>query len=372
MLELFITSSLALAAPEQAATHSRADLDAVLRVAEAESVQYQGRCSDGPKESASDELPPPGSVIDRQAELGLLRVAEIRRMVVESYPYAKLGKDGPAYRSDDVRQAVQFYEMAFACNPGWEQRRYLDTALELVLARRKQIRDGEKRPDTAEDATLLADDEARLRQRLGALTPPKCPERAPCLRATVGPPAPSEPVRGYRARFMDVLSLRIELGGGFAGDLRVPVSGPEKPSNASAVPLVWSLAPGVRFLAGEQRRAVFGLGFRYTLLAYLEEGAHASQLAARAEIGVRAHKTWFSLHAGFEAGIQRHSRYLGSPFVGGYGSLCTWNEALCLRIGGTGTLFTRGDKVSIDAGTIAFGVDIFRVIDNRIRQEQVP
>lgn len=376
-LSHIISAWLAMAPAGQPEGPSKADLEAILRVAEAELVQLYGRCSAegaanpgaAPAPAGAGLVPVPGTGVDREAQLGFLRVAEMRRMVAENYPYAKLGSEGPKIHTDDVHIAVQQFEMAFACEPVWEQRRYLDEALELVLARRDQIRDVEKRAGASAEFMQLAEDEARLRQKLGKLRRPPCPATTTGCHGVIhaNPVEPEQGAkRGYRARLMDLLSLRLEFGGGFKAVLQTPMG-----SRRDGLPFVTSIAPGVRLLAGENGRHVFGLGFRYTLLAYVGEGYHASQMSARFEYGVRAHPRWFSIHGSFEPGLQTHPRResFGHTQIGGSGSLCTWNEALCLRFGGSAAVGQR-DGAELGVGFATFGLDLFRVIDNRLRGQE--
>lgn len=347
MIGSITSMSLLAAAPP---THSKADLEALLRVAEAETLPLYGRCgSEGGTEPRA--LAP---TIDREAEAGFARVAEIRRLLVSNYPYAKLGRDADKIQSDDVYVAVQQFELAFQCNPGWEQRRYPEAALEMITARREQlVAGGLALPQE------LVDAETRLRDRLSRLRPEKCPKERPCVTIGPVPPAPETRLGRYKARLMEVLSLRLEFGAGFAADRLYGGS-------REGTPLVISVAPGVRFLAGRGRRHVFGLGFRYSALPFVgDDRGTVHQVTARFEYGVRAHRQWFSIHAGFEPGFVSHPSSFGVSQLGGVGSLCTWNEALCVRIGGTTTVpYDR--EAFLKFGHVTFGIDLFRVIENRL------
>lgn len=348
------------AAPVEAEGPSSKDLEAILRVAASVTVQLHGRCGGDEAEPEGQKKAKAGGPVDLEAEHGFLRVAELLRIVVDRYPYTKLGNKSVKVKNDDIHVAVQRYEQAYRCNPGWEKRRYLDSALGMILARREQL--SAEGLDLSEE---LRQDEARLREKLGELRPPVCEAKPkPCLEVKPRDGEPEPPRRGYRARLMDILSLRLELGGGFMAKVRG--AGVEHES----VPLVVSVAPGVRLLAGGRQRHVFGLGFRYTLLNYIGRSEVANMLTARFEYGIRAHEKWFSIHVGFEPGLATYpeNETFGRTQIGGSGSLCTWNEALCLRFGGYATV---GDRTlsHLDVGFGTFGVDIFRVIDNRLRGE---
>lgn len=343
--------SLLAAAPP---THSKADLEALLRVAEAETLPLYGRCgSEGGTEPRA-----PAPTIDREAEAGFARVAEIRRLLVSHYPYAKLGRDADKIQSDDVYVAVQQFELAFQCNLGWEQRRYPEAALEMISARREQlVAGGLALPQE------LVDAETRLRDQLSRLRPEKCPRERPCVPIGPVPPAPETRLGRYKARLMEVLSLRLEFGAGFAAGW--VYQGEESKGG----PLVISVAPGVRLLAGKGRRHVFGLGFRYSALAFIgDDRGPAHPMAARFEYGVRAHRQWFSIHVGLEPGFVIHPRppSFGFSQLGGFGSLCTWNEALCVRLGGSTTVVPYDRGALLKFGHVTFGIDLFRVIENRL------
>lgn len=367
ILALMIGSVLALAPAEP---YSEANLTVVITVAEAEQVRLDGRCVGALGAAA----------VDLEAETGYARMAEMRRMVVDHFPFNNYGPGGLPQRSENVQAAAQFYERAYRCNPGWDQRHHLNTAIAMIERQRKRIAEDERRPGS-EDFTMLTEEEARLRKVLEELQtqqerlrPPPC-EASRCPE--LGPGVGSRPPRGYRGRLMDLLSLRIEVGP--TASLRVDEGVEPDPIDARVDTLeeyrpnafVFSLSPGVRLLAGEKQRHVFGLGARYTLLAFKDQ-ADAServhQMALRMEYGIRVHLDWFSVHAGFEPGIQAHARkeYFGHVQLGGYGSLCTWGEALCLRVGGSRSVRPSQDTW-LDVAQVTLGLDVFRVVDNVLR-----
>ena len=91
-----------------------------------------------------------------------------------------------------------------------------------------------------------------------------------------------------------------------------------------------------------------GMG-RSTALRLAEEGAHV-------------YVADLSLEAAEKVAAQ----------IGGSASVCTWNEALCLRIGGGKSVRNAGPKTRqreayFDFGTVTFGIDVFRLTDNLLR-----
>lgn len=373
LLILMLQLSWASAPGEDVAEYSKEDLDRIVQVADAEFFRFDGRCSATSPSAEESELAPVGrGKVDVEAERAFMRMAEMRRLIVQYYPYDRLDKKkAPEVRSDDVSQAAQLLEMAYDCNPGWDQRRYLGDAIDMIVARRKQIREQERRPDSVEDSVALLTVEKRLRDKLGRLQAPVCSPMMPVCPTAPRPVISSESPRGYRKRLMGLFSLGVEFGGSFYGRLYEGIQDDGVPDDHSRpTAFVLGLAPGIRLQAGARQRHVFGLGFRYTLLAFREEGAkdHVSQMAARFEYGYRFHERWFSLHGSFEPGIQVHpvQTYFGHAIVGGGGRMCTWNEALCLRVGGSRSVLP-GSGPYFDAAYVTFGVDVMRVVDNIMR-----
>lgn len=352
--------------------YSEANLNVVSTVAEAEMQRLDGRCV----EAGGDGLVKVGA--DREAEDAYLRMAEMRRLVAEHFPYNNYGAAGQEQHSEDIHMAARFYELAYRCNPRGQQQMYLSRALAMVKQRRQEIAEKERRPD-AEDDKRLAEDEAKLSELLAAQVRPPEPRGTRCddSRCPKTPGAPAPATRGYRKRWMDLLTLRVEIGPSVGMYLYEGVMSDGKPDNHSRPPvgLVFSVTPGIRLLAGPKQRHVFGLGFRYTMLAFREEGIRdrVSQMSARFEYGIRLHPDWFSLHGGFEPGIQSHAKeeYFGQVQLGGFGSLCTWGEAICFRVGGSKSVVPANSETYLSLGTITLGLDVFRIADNLIRQTEV-
>ena len=372
MAMISLLSAWLAVGPETASPYSRDDLDKLIRIADAEMQALEGRCG-VEAEGATDNAAPVTPSVDHAAELAYMRMAEMRRLAAQHYPYAKLGKDGQQYHSDDIHQAVQLYERAYGCNPGWEQRRYLNEAIDMVVTRRKEIREKEARPESAPDNLQLMEDEKRLRETLAQLRPPVCKSLKPMCPTPKQEESASEAPRGYRKRFMDLFAFKVEVGVMFSSKLYEGIQDDGLPDDRSSPwGFNFALAPGVRLLAGAKQRHVFGLGFRYSLLTFEEEEVRDRivQMAARLEYGVRVSLNWFSIHASFEPGIQAHPvrEYFGHGQIGGSGSICTWNEALCLRVGGGKSVpINREDKPYFDFNTVTFGIDVFRVTDNILR-----
>lgn len=342
------------AAPAGDSLYSKEQLDALVASSELEYARFHGRC-------VTPSAPP-----DVEAEQAFSRMAELRHLVVLHYPY---GKKDHKVHADDVSTAAQLYESAYRCNPGWSHRGYLEKAFELVQMRTREIREDERRPETAEDYVMLLGVASRLREQLGTIQPPSTGPSAarPCPKP---PPIVQEPeTKGYRGRYMGLFSLRVELGPMLGAVLNLPED-PDNPSAAVDMQFFLSLAPGVRLLAGAKQRHVFGLGFRYTALAYDQNPINVvDRLAARFEYGVRAHLRWLSIHAGFEPGIQAQwtAPTFGHVNIDLWAAMCTWGEALCVRGGWGSSVRPRNGSTDMAGGFLAFGLDIFRVADNVLR-----
>jgi hypothetical protein len=365
MLSIFF---LILAAAPASGPYSREQLDAVNRVGLDEFDRMEDRCL--PTAIGTPAFASP----DIEAELAFFRMAELIRLVILNYPYAP-GRADQSQHSDDVSQAVQGFERAYLCHPGWEQRHYLNSAMTLLEARIRQIRDVERRALTESEEVILQQALLRLRALRGQLrAPAACREPSSCP-PMVAPPTPvASPTTGYRAKYMDLLSLRFEFGGGLG--TKVDDSGGTKPRSGV---FLFSVAPGVRFLAGKRRRHVLGLGFRWSVTSFkdADENDFVHQMVTRFEYGIRAHPKWFSLHAAFEPGLQARPANdnpvnpqvgFGNIQVGGSGALCTWNEAFCVRFGGYFAL-AKGDADYIDGRFLGAGFDLLRVADNILRRE---
>lgn len=353
---------VALGAPDSglaAPARSKKDLEVLLGVAFSEFDRVHGTCI----AVQPGEAVPPANI---EAGRAFYRMAEMVELFVAEYPYPR---GAELDRSDHVHQAIQGYEGAYACNPGWEQRAYLARAMELADARLKDIREREGRAETAEDYVLLREDRARVEAQLGALEPPLPPrcaggKRTPCPPT---PPAPSGPT-GYRGRFMDVFSLGLDLGGGGL----VTNVGSSKDPDQDIRAFALGVSPGVRFLAGGRQRSVIGFGFTTTALIYesLSKVGREFTLAIgpRFEYGFRFHPKYFSAHAAFEMGVQAYqfNPWFGRAYVGGSGALCTWNEAICVQIRGMYAL-RETDAQFLDGWWTSVRFDIFRFADNIIR-----
>ncbi len=359
MIPIFI---LMLVTAPAAGPYTREQLDAVYRVGLDEFDRMKDRCLPTPIGTAALAAP------DIEAELAFFRMAELIRLVILNYPYPS-GRDGQIQRSDDVSQAVQGFERAYLCHPGWEQRHYLNNAITLAEARTRQIRDTERRTLTESEILTLQEALSRLRSLRGQLrAPAACEEPDSCPPAVApGVQPQAEAPRGYRAKYMDLFSLRLE----FAGGPKTTVAGELAAAPVSGV-FQFSVAPGVRFLAGKRRRHVFGLGFRWNVLSFKNAGENdvAHQIVARFEYGIRLHLKWLSAHASFEPGLQAHTipDYFGRTQLGGSGALCTWNEAFCVRFGGYRAI-TVTEIAYMDGQFLGAGFDLFRVADNIMRRE---
>lgn len=354
--------------------YSREQLDVVNRVGLDEFDRMKDRCL--PTVIGTPAFAAP----DMDAEMAFFRMAELIRLVILNYPYPP-GRDGQIQRSDDVSQAVQGFERAYLCHPGWEQRSYLNNAIMLVETRIKQIRDLEKRPLSDSETVTLQQALSRLQALRGRLrAPPTSRGPGPCP-PSVAPPVVKAPApTGYRAKYMDLLSLRIEFAGGLGTKIGT-LNGAQPVSGVFS----FSLAPGVRFLAGKQRRHVFGLGFRWNVISFKDtvDNDFAHQIVSRFEYGIRADPKWLSLHAAFEPGFQARPANddplnphvgFGNVQVGGSGALCTWNEAFCVRFGGY-KAFAKSGATPTDYAKymnglfLGAGFDLLRVADNILRRE---
>lgn len=355
MLTLTALSLLSFLAPPDGG-YTRDQLKLLASTASQEFGRMESRCST------------PTQPADLAAEASFRRSADLMEIVVqhEAYP---AGRPGQNLRSDDVGSVAQSLERAYLCHPGWEQRHYLERAIRILEQRLTQIRDEEKRPQSDPDGMILQ----QVRERLLALThaltrPPPCVTTAcpntPVERVVDDAPAP--PPRPYRAKYMDLFSLRVELGFGLGTQFS------DTASNVDGVPVMFGVAPGVRFLLGRRhKRHVLATGFRWSVLAFKDaDQSHAvHQMVARFEYGLRLHERWFSLHAAFEPGIQAYKQAtdvdtahtgFGAAQIGGSGAVCTGNEAFCVRFGG----YSGG----LSGMFIGAGIDVFRVTDNILRR----
>lgn len=356
-----------LATAPPAGPYSREQLDVVNRVGLDEFDRMKDRCLPTVIGTPAPTKP------DIEAELAFFRMAELIRLVILNYPYAA-GRDGQTQRSDDVSQAVQGFERAYLCHPGWEQRHYLNTAMTLLETRIRQIRDVERRQLTETEDLTLQQALARLQALRSLLRAPTitCAGPKQCPPPIAPAPTAPEQTRGYRAQYMDLLSLRIEAWGGDATLATIDGEGVRTQGSVSEV-FQFSIAPGVRFLAGRRRRHVFGLGFRWTWNFFTVGGErnHVNQVVTRFEYGIRANPKWLSLHLAFEPGLQGYP--LASGFgrfqVGGSGALCTWNEAFCVRLGGYYAI-APSDAAYMDGWFAGPSLDLLRVADNVLRKNE--
>ena len=362
MLTLTTLLSLSLLAPAGGA-YTRDELKEFAATASREFSRMESRCS----------TLTPGAPADLEAEASFRGSADLMEIVVrhETYP---AGRQGQNLRSDDVGSFAQSLERAYLCHPGWEQRHYLDRAIHTLEARLTQIRDVERRSQSEPDGLILQ----QVRERLLALTraltlppPPPCPLPAAPEANTRRTPdeADAQKPRPYRAKYMDLFSLRVEIGFGLGTQF---IDGSPKPEYRDT--FLFGVAPGVRFLLGRHKRHVLATGFRWSVLAFKsddnndsdteDENHRVNQMVARFEYGIRLHERWFSLHAAFEPGIQARAQItsFGTPQVGGSGAVCTGNEVFCVRFGGySGTL---GGDWGLDGMFMGAGIDIFRFTDN--------
>lgn len=345
--------------------YTRDQLQARATTASHEFSRMEARCS-------APTQPP-----DLEAERVFRLSADLMEIVVQHETY----RPGETLRSDDVGAVAQSLERAYLCNPGWEQRQYLERAIKLLEARLEQIRDHERRPPSDPDSASLQ----QVRDRLLALTlaltqPPPCKEitcpKGQVEPASDEPDAPTQPP--YRAKYMDLFSLRLELGAGLNTRFIDDTEGAtDKEAEYSKV-VLFGAAPGVRFLLGRRKRHVIATGFRWSILAFKHKAPAESapedhrvhQIVARFEYGIRIHERWLSLHAAFEPGTQARAqtRRFGTPQVGGSGAICTGNESFCLRFGGY-TGVNRGDWALVGMFMNA-GIDVFRVTDNILRRAE--
>ncbi len=359
LLAMLLLSSLAPAD----GGYTRDQLQLLATTAAQEFSRMESRCST------------PTQPSDLAAELAFRRSADLMEIVVqhETYP---TGRPGQSLRSDDVGAVAQSLERAYLCNPGWEQRHYLERAIKLLEERLAQIRDQERRPPSDPDSASLQ----QVRERLLALTlaltqPPPC-KTTTCPKGPVAPASDepdTPPPPPYRTKYMDLFSLRLELGAGlntrFKDDQAMLAEDRLTEYNNG---FIYGFAPGVRFLLGRNKRHVLATGFRWSVLTFKDDDKkhNVHQIVARFEYGLRLHERWFSLHAAFEPGTQARARdpRFGTAQIGGSGAICTGDEIFCLRFGGySGTL---GGEWGLIGMFLNAGIDVFRVTDNILRRAE--
>lgn len=323
-----------------------------------EFTSMEGRCIT----PASAQTP------DIEAEDVFRRSAAIWEIVVQNWDYPA-NRKGQGYRSDDISRVAEALERAYMCHPGLERRHYLDRAGRMVMDRIDQIVTEEKRQLSEPDDERLSKARERvlvlMRGMVRPEPPPPCVSRRcePALDAPSGP-SPAASPRGYRGKYMDLFSLRVEIGLGVGTSL-VESTSTTSTSNVRDV-FLFGVAPGVRFLVGAHKRHVLATGFRWNLLAFHGDEDHlVHQMAARVEYGLRLHKRWLSLHAAFEPGLQAR---IGGAQISGSGAICTGNEAFCVRFGGYSGL--PGGDPGLNGMFLSAGIDVFRVADNILRRAE--
>lgn len=293
---------------------------------------------------------------DSESERAFARSALMVRLFVTEYPFPP---GSEAERSALVHRVVVGYERAFDCDPAWDKRSYLTSALSAIDKHLERVREIEKRPLTEPDVVAIIQDRKRVQMRLDGLRQPVCPTKEQLCPVDAEPdPRPKiDDSKGYR-RWIDRLSLRLEIGGGKSN---YQAKGDE-PLFGSTFAL--HLSPGVRFLAGRNRRHVFVVGFMYGFEA-IHDGATSENLhtmIARLEYGIRIHPRWFSIHGALEGGVGAGGDDpLGRGVIGSSGALCTWGEALCARIRHH---WAEPQSTEMAAVVGLIGLDFFRVVDH--------
>lgn len=351
----FVVTAIGLA-PRPAATapadeYNPEHLEGMLQVGLQELDSFQERCAN--------------AKVDPEASAALARAAAMVGHFALLYPYPA---EAEPERIATLRWAIEGYERAFTCNPGWERRGYLDEGITLIERRLKPDDPARFGPLAERDEDALVGDQRRLKGAREGLTAPKCLSPEQCRRADAPPEVKDTPQRGYRARWSERLALSVELGGG-GGNIRF--------RDAAEVPVaslfVAGLAPGVRFVVGARRRAILLTGFHYGFFRIQGEGREepnaAHSLLARLGAGARLHPRWFSAHLAFELGVGVVTGVgtFGRGLIGGSASLCTWGEALCASVRGLGS---SGGSVYFNTIVGLVGIDIFRIVDNALGAER--
>jgi hypothetical protein len=339
--------------------YTREQLKILFSTASQEFTRMESRCST----PASAEAP------DLEAEAAFRRSADLMEIIVqnEDYPASRKGQN---MRSDDISATAQALERAYMCHPGWEQRHYLGRAIRMLKQRTEEIVNKERRSLGDADGQILSKAHERLLELMRDMVRPPPPPQCVSTRceSPIKPPDGSSsaaPPGGYRGKYMELFSLRLELGFG----IDTQFVQPDSSADFRKVGL-FGVTPGVRFLVGRRKRHVFATGFRWNLTAFHDDMAtyRVHQVVVRLEYGFRPHERWFSLHAAFEPGLQASVRdpRFGSVQLGGSGALCTGYEVFCVRFGGySGTL---GGEWGLKGMFLAAGVDVFRMADNILRR----
>lgn len=262
-----------------------------------------------------------------------------------------------------ILQATQVYEQAYRCAPGYEQRYHLENARALIDARLITIRELERRPADASDATRLS----RRRSEIEALIPqaPAAPVVDPDPPPPRSEPPPPEPPSGY-ARYAGFFVLRPELGFGAA-----KIEHEQMTDSFNGAYL--NLYAAARF-TGKRRRHAFMLGGTFNIQQVAQRPDFDDERTSRALFGsalrlegaLHAHPRWFSFHPLLELGVQVYVGYekLGRPFLGPGLGLCIDREIACITTKFTTSLISPG---SSDARTLALqvglGIDLMRIAD---------
>jgi len=309
-------------------------------------------------------------------------------LVLELHPKAS-GTESAEERAGRIAQlgdvlisAITAYQAAYTCHPGRAGARHLEAALALVAAFERSLREQEKLPEGDPKYAELQQHADALRAALPASQVDPARMTCPAL------PAPPPPATGYRAKAFGRIFLRAEFGVGWGtlnysyareiGDML------EKESTRSEIlgPAL-RIGAGLRQLVGAKDRVALLAGGFYSLQHLtridLKEGelsnissvyrmVHAGGLSL--EAGVRFQDGAVSLHPGAEFGVQA---FLGEDTfghfrVGGALGLCFVEEVICIMP----RFFTRlqaPEGRTYSGGQIGVGLDLFRLIDNRVSKK---
>jgi hypothetical protein len=346
VLLLQLSAAVALALAPSKGVHDPNELNAAFQVAKREIAEHP--CDTGG--------------YDQDAARALAAAAAIIILNIHNYPYPpNNGQD----RTDHVRDAVLALERAFTCAPHWDNRHHLEEADKLIKLRQRELA-ASPSPTRKDELEALAEDARAIATHQNSLSAPPSPPPQPC-KPHCPPPPPT--LTGYAA-WVDRLSLRLEAGGGL-GDQREQ-TGEWSRSAAKMNVFTLALAPGVRFLAGTNKRHVVILGLQYSVYLYsVDDREHLRYvhiIASRGEYGLRVHPRWFSLHAAVEAGIEAHPQgdSFGREVFGFSTALCTLNEAICARTRSLWTTPSAPDYFNLPfAALLSF--DPLRLIDHTQR-----
>lgn len=324
--------------------------------------------------TAGAELPPENlsSALTYEEISVMLGLAGLEQPRVPSEdPEARAGQI-----QDKLDAAVDARIAAYQCIPGPAGKRHLEAAIDLLRVWERQLREVEQLPNSAPNYV-------QIQQKIAALVALMPPEsRPPCPKpnCAVEDRSPHKTPKGY-ARFMELLTLRMELGiGGGKLTYRKDTTDEEPGENTSTTVVLGPalrLFAGIRLLDVKRRHALLiggFYGFQHITkhdISFVTPSVfnivHAGGL--QLEWGIRVSGGAVSFHPAVDFGAQSFlgESTFGHLRLGGAFGLCVGGEVVCLipRFF-TGLQHTNGREFR--GYQVNIGVDVFRLVDRALNR----